>query len=323
MSEADVQRPANLHLHIGLFVLTCLSTTWAGVTYIMPGADLATRWAHLADGAAFSISIMAILLTHEMGHYLLARYHKVPASLPFFIPLPFGMIGTLGAVISMRREIRDRNALIDIGAAGPLAGLLIAIPVLIYGLSISEVIVTPGGMLEGNSLLYAALKFLAKGEFLPHQETAFFWTYRVDVALSPVAWAGWVGLLVTMINLLPIGQLDGGHIAYAYFGSRQNRASQLFHRLLLPLALGCAAFSLWEVSRLLPLSIGFSVAMMSAMPWLVWWALLKLMRRMSGGVYHPPVDNGELTVGRRWLARLVFAVFIVIFAPIPMRFTIG
>jgi membrane-associated protease RseP (regulator of RpoE activity) len=202
-------------LHVLLFALTVLTTTAAGALYV----NRDSMWP-LANGLPFSLPLMAILTCHELGHYLAARIHGVPASLPYFIPLPpgIGLFGTMGAVITQGGGTTDRKQLIDIGAAVPLAGLLVAIPVLYFGLQLSEVKVIQGlGFQEGNSLLYAGLKFLAKGVWLPHEGR--------DVALHPTALAGWGGLLVTMINLLPIGQLDGGHIATALQSDGARRPS--------------------------------------------------------------------------------------------------
>lgn len=254
---------------------------------------------------------MAILLAHEMGHFVVARRHRVPASLPHFVPLPIALFGTLGAVISMP-PTRNRNALVDIGAAGPLAGLAVALPVLTYGLHTSQLVARASGVLqEGNSILYLGLKFAMTGHWLPSDS--------LDIALGPVAQAGWVGLLVTMLNLLPVGQLDGGHIAYAYFGERQDRVSLWLHRGLLPLALLTFCFAVWDLwhrgvslpsAALANISVGIS--------WIVWWFLLTVFRRMGGG-YHPPTDEQPLTPGRRRLCVTMLVLFGLLFTPIPLR----
>jgi len=260
---------------------------------------------------------MLILLSHELGHYLVARWYGVDASLPFFIPLPpsFGL-GTMGAVIGMRHVTTDRKKLIDIGAAGPLAGLIVAIPVICYGLAHSHVgPLVAGGQQEGNSILYALLKYAVKGAWLPdgHQ----------DVYLHPTAWAGWAGLLVTMINLIPIGQLDGGHIATAYFGNRYNVFAARLHRLL---PLGAVGVFFWvlhlvriEAGGHWDQTIGASIALGAAIPWLVWFMLIGFVRRLSGGVNHPPVDDTPLPRSRRLLFWLMVAVFIAVFMPVPFR----
>jgi len=258
---------------------------------------------------------MLILISHEAGHFVVARRHGVPASLPYFIPLPL-FPGTLGAVIQMEKPIADRNKLLDVGAAGPLAGLAVAIPLLVYGLSLSDVAVSndPDSVLEGNSLLYLALKYLVKGQYLPAAN-------GLDVQLHPVAFAAWIGLLITMINLIPIGQLDGGHVACAFFGSeRHNRLSGALHRVLL--AVG-AAVSVWLTVDARDHGLAWSEAalygLQSSLSWFVWALLLLGMRRLSGGIYHPPVGAGELTTGRRWLVFLVAVVFVLIFTPVPLR----
>ena len=252
---------------------------------------------HIHLGWSFAVPLMAILITHEFGHYFAARFHRVPASLPYFIPLPLvGMFGTMGAVISMPERIRSRNALLDIGAAGPLAGMFVAVPVVLIGLSQSPVQEVSGhGLLEGQCLLYSLLKRLALGP-IPEGH---------DVFLTNTAFAGWVGLLITMLNLIPIGQLDGGHIAHALFGERHNKTSTYLHIGLI------AAF-------------GYNLAVYrSSVPglvWLVWFGLLALLKRFSGGIWHPPTDFGEkLTPGRQVIAVGCLILFVLLFMPTPMR----
>ncbi len=304
-------------LNLALFLLTLLSTTAQGA---LMSHDMASVFP-LVDGLSFSFPLMAILLCHEMGHYVAARLHRVPASLPFFIPLPptFGLFGTMGAVILQSRT-SDRRKLIDIGAAGPLAGLVVAIPVLIYGLSLSPVQPLTGvGMQEGNSILYAVLKRLVLGAWLPSAGR--------DVMLHPTAMAGWAGFLITMLNLMPVNQLDGGHVAYAYFGNRYGRASRILHGLLPVLAIGVSAWifldSRLELARLgLPAS-ALQIAANAGLPWLVWFVLIALLRRLSGGVDHPPVDDRALPPSRARLFWVVFATFVIIFMPVPMRSSLG
>lgn len=333
-------------LHLGLFLATCLTTTFAGLTmvgspapeFLMGGEGLETvgiDWAHWWRGLSFSATLMGILLCHEMGHYLAARRHGVDVSLPFFIPLPIGL-GTLGAVIAMRERIRSRNALMDIGAAGPLAGLVVAIPLLVIGLALSDVEVVPHGqafMREGNSILYLTLKYVVKGAILPAGQT--------DVMLHPIAWAAWCGLLVTMINLIPVGQLDGGHVAFAFFGDRYGMASNRFRQVLPVVGLAVMAyvfFDAWQDVATLPdgraiLLEGqggdlvaplwlntrweaLSVAIQAALPWFVWYALLLAFRRAAE---HPQVDMEPLSRGRQALGLLVMAIFVLICTPIPLR----
>ncbi len=205
----------------------------------------------------------------------------------------------MGAVIGMRDVTSDRKKLIDIGAAGPLAGLLVAVPVIWYGLRHSQVgPLSPTGLQEGNSILYALLKHAVKGIWLPDG--------KQDIFLHPTAWAGWAGLLVTMLNLIPIGQLDGGHVAAAYFGNRYNRFASRLHR---PLAVWCAGGLSLGLLRLVRLESGehwnlstaTSIALGGAFPWLVVYLVLRIVRALSGGDNHPPVDDQPLPRSRRLL----------------------
>jgi membrane-associated protease RseP (regulator of RpoE activity) len=316
-SAATLRRPSYA-LNLGLFLATCLTTTWAGTLIAHGGSIGCTAFDKLlpaaADGLPYSISILAILLTHEMGHYLVARWHGVNASLPYFIPLPLPLTGTMGAVIVMKGKVPRRNGLVDFAAAGPLAGLIVAIPILIYGIHLSPMgpIGTGTTLMEGNSALYLGLKYLVKGAILPGG--------GLDVQLHPMAWAGWLGMLVTMLNLMPIGQLDGGHIAAALFGERYERLAGRLHMGLLVLAVIGWGYSLLELSQELPLGLNtVLLALQSGFMWLVWWLILKLFKRFSGGVYHPPVGDDPLTPGRRVLCVGMLVIFALIFAPIPLR----
>lgn len=215
-----------------MFALTVLSLIYTGASQ-SPSANgtggllgpLRSPGA-LHDGLAYAASLAAILLAHEFGHYIAARIHQVPASLPFFIPVPAPLspFGTFGAVIGMRGRFPSRNALLDIGASGPLAGLAVALPLYAWGVRHSAVIPLEPGMTSlGNSL---ALRIL-DGLFAPPVPPG------TDILLSPVAFAAWAGMFVTFVNLLPLGQLDGGHVAYALFGLRQNTFAKYIHRGLL------------------------------------------------------------------------------------------
>jgi membrane-associated protease RseP (regulator of RpoE activity) len=286
--------PRDLAVHGGLFAAACV-TTW------------------MSGGVWFAATLMGILLCHEMGHYVVARRHGVDVSLPYFIPMPpYFTFGTLGAVIKMKQPISDRDALLDVGAAGPLAGLAVAVPLLAIGLSLSEVgQILPGSTLEGNSLFYLGLKAMIFGRVLPDGST--------DVQLHPMAFAAWVGILVTMINLIPIGQLDGGHVLRAWIGDRHEQVSLVLHKGLLAVAaLVCAGMTI--VARMWGHSWIDALAWAGpgAAPWLTWALLLLLLRRASDGVYHPPVGDGALTPGRRRLAFAVLLVFALIFTPVPL-----
>lgn len=314
-----------------LFLMTFLTTTASGAIQLHPGAEF--PWWQLlfpvnairpiSDGLTYSVPLMLILLCHELGHYFAARVHRVHASLPHFIPLPPLLgFGTMGAVIGMRQVTGDRRKLIDIGAAGPLAGLAVAIPVIIYGLSLSPLIaLSPGGWIEGNSILYALLKVATKGAWLPDGTR--------DVLLHPIARAGWTGLLVTMINLLPIGQLDGGHVATAYFGNGYRRFARRLHRSLPLVAVGVFAWAMWLVRRETrgtdrwTLGEAAGIAMGAAFPWIVWWGMVALVRRASGSADHPLVDPLPLPASRRRLFWIMVVAFFAILMPMPMRMSLA
>jgi membrane-associated protease RseP (regulator of RpoE activity) len=286
-----------------LFVGTVASILYTAALAGHPGPF------RLANGVSYTVCLLAILLTHEFAHYAFARYHRVNASLPHFIPMPFiSPFGTMGAVIFMRDRIKSRNALLDIGASGPLAGLLVAIPVLLYGLAHSEIApaAEPGTMQEGQSLFYWLLKSIAIG---PIPEG---W----DVQLSPIAFAGWTGLFITMLNLLPVGQLDGGHVAYALFGPRQHRISRFIRYGLLLLV---PINALWRLAPGLRSGLDdrlWSMAASASIPWFGWFVVLTLLERWGGG--HPPTESGELSGNRRIIAIGTLVLFVLLFMPTPL-----
>lgn len=308
--ESDALSPVEWKRNLLLFLLTLLSVFHAGALYAVRLPEHPTWLEQLQAlplGWSFAVSLLSILLVHEFGHFIAARLHGVDASLPFFIPFPFlSPMGTMGAVISMRGRIRSRNALLDIGASGPLAGLAVAIPVLIIGLAHSEVgPMAEHGAIEGQSLLYLLIKRVVLGP-IPEGH---------DVLLGPVAFAGWGGLLVTSLNLIPIAQLDGGHIAYALFGLRQNRFARVLHLSLL----GMFAFNLIRFS--LPIvkahawgELGGAVG--NSMSWLIWFLLLGGLMRV-GGRDHPPVEAGELSPVRKGIAVFSLLLFVALFMPTP------
>jgi len=281
-------------IHVGLFVLCCVTTC-------------------ITNGPYFAGTLMGILACHEAGHYYFGRRHGVPVSLPYFIPLPpFVTFGTLGAVIKMDEPISDRNKLFDVGASGPIAGLIIAVPLLLVGLYLSEVgPIQPGTTLEGNSVLYALLKYAMFGKWLPGN--------GVDVQLHPMALAGWVGLLITMINLMPIGQLDGGHVARAALGQKHEQLSARLH-VVLP----CVGGVVGGVMFAMALSAGkdvlgaLSYAKYGVLPWCIWALMLWWMRRQAGE-YHPPVGDTPLDARRRRAAIAVLVIFCLIATPVPFR----
>jgi hypothetical protein len=273
--------PSRWIINLVLFLLTIVTTLFAGALH-EPGFTGTELWL----GWPFSLSILLILGAHELGHYFAARYHKVPVTLPYFIPM-LSIIGTLGAFIRLKAPMKNRRAMLDIGVAGPLAGLVFAVPLLIWGLLISEVGPLPEGgyMLEGNSILYATIKVLLFGQMLP--------SGGIDVSLSQVAWAGWVGLLVTGLNLFPVGQLDGGHVAYVLFG---RRARQLYWPVIFGLVL--------------------LAVLTQTLMWGIWVALLFFFGR-----YHAePLDSVTPLDGRRRaIAVFTLLLFFFVFVPIPLR----
>lgn len=294
-----VDTPSRPWLNVLLFIVTVLTTLMAGalLEHRLPWRSLDA----LLAGAPFSLAILSILGTHELGHYFVARHYKMQVSLPYFIPFfpfPFG-IGTMGAVIRMKSPMISRKALFDVGLAGPIAGLLIAIPVLVIGLHQSEVVpahALGGGMalLLGKPLLYKAISHLVLG---PLPET-------VGVQLSSIAFAGWVGLFVTAMNLLPAGQLDGGHIAYAVWGRAHRFLAQTTFVGLV--ALGIGPFFLNMLPGVGPVP-GWS-------GWLIWALLLSTF-----GLRHPPAldDVTPLTGPRRILGIMAILLLVVLITPVP------
>lgn len=290
-----------------LLLLTFLSTFYVGAG--MAGED-PFGWGLLA-GWRFALPLMAILIAHEMGHYVAARIHRVDVSPPYFIPMPIFLLGTMGAVIRMRDPIDRRNALLDIGAAGPIAGMVVALPVLAIGIATSPVLPLPtegGFFIEGRGLLYWALLYGLKG---PIPE-------GMDIFLSPTAFAGWAGLLVTQINLIPVGQLDGGHVAYALFGHRQNAYSKRIH-LALPF-LGAGVSLYYTSLAYLAGERGeelFGEAM-SGSHWCLWAAVLFILQRATSSD-HPPTGPERLTLARRWVAAGTLLLFVVLLMPAWIR----
>lgn len=296
-------------LHLALLMATILCTTYAGavfrdalppsVLYFGSGLISLDRefLGKLVQGLAFSLPLIAILLAHELGHYFAARHYLLDASPPFFIPVPVfpgWFIGTLGAFIRLRTILSDRRQLLDVGVAGPIAGFLVAVPVLWFGLRHS-IPLPPGHATEGlvvhlgvtvelgHSLVTLAMQNLAG-------------LGGVSLVLHPIGFAGWFGMFVTMLNLLPIAQLDGGHILYAALPRWHSRAAVAFWGILVVLG-----YFFWS-------------------GWAVWAVLILLLSR--GRLGHPPVLDGyrPMPRSRRWLLLGALALFIVTFAPVPFRF---
>ncbi len=240
----------------------------------------------VAVGVWYSVCVMLILGCHELGHYVTARRYHVQVSVPYFLPFPLSPLGTFGAVIKMRGLMPSRQVLFDVGIAGPLAGLIVALPILVIGLATSTVGRLDGPALviqEGNSLLYLLLKRLVLGP-IPAGS---------DVLLNQAAFAGWVGLLVTGLNLLPIGSLDGGHIVYALFTRRHLVAAQATIGVLVFTAL---VFQSWS--------------------WLVMVTIAVVL-----GFRHPPTQNDltPLDGWRRCAAYLCLVLLVLLFVPVPME----
>jgi len=307
--ESETELSFDWRKNAVLFLLTLVSVFWAG-----------RNWDPQQASWKFAVPLLAILITHEFGHYFAARIHRVPTSLPYFLPLPvLNPFGTLGAVILMPKRIRSARALLDIGAAGPLAGMIVAVPLMIWGLSMSRVEQLPVlsddvfWTQEGQCLLYFALKALIFGHIPP----------GYDVILHPTAFAAWAGFFLTFLNLLPFGQLDGGHVAYALFGRKQNKLAAVM--LFMPVAM--LIYNFWRFA--LPavkkaMSSGVSslgthdvLPLSSLPPWVMLLILMLVFRRLSGSD-HPPVDDKHLSTSRQVIAAGTLALFIALFMPSPL-----
>jgi membrane-associated protease RseP (regulator of RpoE activity) len=293
MTGRITPQPMRWGLNLLLFIATFLSVLYVG-TFMALSELAATNEAlarqlaanfvpELWRGLPYALSVLLILGAHELGHFFAARYHRVSVSLPYFIPMPFNLLGTMGAVIVQRQPHRNRRVLLDVGAAGPLFGLIFAIPILLIGLSTAPTgPISPGGIVEGNSFIYALAKTIVFGEFLPNGS--------IDVYMNQLTTAGWVGLLVTALNLIPIGQLDGGHILYALVG---NRARLLYFPV---------------VAGLIALTFLSDI-------WFFWLVLLLLF----GRVYAVPLDAiTPLDARRRGVAWFGLVMFVLTFVPIPL-----
>jgi len=238
---------------------------------------------YFVQGFAYSASIMSILLAHEMGHYFMSRRYGIPATLPYFLPFPLSPFGTFGAVIKMKGVITNKRALFDIGVAGPLAGFIVALPFIILGIKWSTVQVIPEDMPYmqlGDPLIFKILQRLLVGEIPPGQ----------DLVLHPFGYAGWVGLFVTALNLLPVGQLDGGHILYALF---DRKSKWIFRAVIFGLAV---------------IAIFYNPG----------WLLLVLLLLIFGMRHPQPLDTETgLDNPRKALAFLILIIFLLSFTPSP------
>jgi membrane-associated protease RseP (regulator of RpoE activity) len=313
---------ANPWWNIALFIATLLSVMFTGA--MLAGDPNGNLFAihslqdlvNLAvSGLPFAVSLLLILGSHEFGHYLVGRYHKVRVTLPYFIPFPMSLLGTLGAFINIQEPPKNRRVLFDISIAGPIAGLVVAIPILIFGLTQSHLGQIPsvvpqnmGYTVEGNSILYLLAKKLVFNQWLPipanfgTQSPLLYWLKYfftgqplplggIDVMISPIVWAGWAGLLVTCLNLIPAGQLDGGHIVSTLIG--QKRLRFLLPVIVLLLGLLGLVWSGW---------------------WL--WAFLLLM---FGRMQSETLDEiTPLDKRRRLMGVGILIIFLLVFSPVPL-----
>jgi membrane-associated protease RseP (regulator of RpoE activity) len=284
--------------YAGPFLLTVLTTTAAGAGHYQAfvegfgATSTSLTWAELlVRGLWYSVPILAILGTHEMGHYYACRYYGVEASRPYFLPMPFILTGTLGAFIRIRQPIQNKRQLFDIGIAGPIAGFLVAVPVLFAGIALSRVEVVPppveGTLMVwlGEPLLFKAATWLTFGA-VPE---------GFSINMHPVGFAAWFGLLATALNLFPIGQLDGGHISYAVLGRKSTTVTLVM--------VGCLiGLTFWSLS------------------WAVW-AGLTVVMLLAFGPRHPqtPDEDVPLDPARKWLAVFAVVMFVLCFTPAPIE----
>ncbi|MBI5213674.1 MAG: site-2 protease family protein [Nitrospirae bacterium] len=270
------------YLHVILFIVTFSTTLTAGA--LQKGINIINEPGRVIEGLPFAGALMTILLCHELSHYIASKKHHTKATLPYFIPAP-SIIGTFGAFIKMKSPIVTRKALIDIGASGPIAGFVVSVAASIIGLSMSEVVSLPqtdGALNLGDSILFSFLSKVIIGVTSDNH----------DILLHPVAFAGWIGLFVTSLNLIPIGQLDGGHIAFAILGERHKYIS-----IVLVAILAILGIFYWE-------------------GWALWAVLMLIL-----GIKHPPVIYWEVPIDRerRFVGLLSLIIFIVTFIPSPFK----
>ncbi len=319
LPEMEKRKEPKSYLNLILFILTLISVLFTGGMYgfqgELPKGALPAMLALVRNGWPFAVTLLTILGAHEFGHYFAGRKHGVQVTLPYFIPLPLSLFGTMGAFINMRSLPKNRRALFDIAIAGPLSGFVMSAIALVIGLNLSTLSPLPlsasansGLQMEGNSLLYLLMKFMVFGKLLPQPAgisglgLAIYWVRyfftgqpfpwgALDVMLHPVAWAGWAGLFVTGINLLPAGQLDGGHIFSTLFGEKTARA--VFPFLIAGLVI-----------------LGFFSNV-----WWIWAVLLMIFGRL----YAQPFDQvTELDAKRKWLGYLALLIFVLTIIPVPI-----
>lgn len=296
-----VVRPQRYFLNALLFLLTVFTTLFWGAYWMVlyeldgPGPGLfqfaqqvGAHPALLQKGIGYSFAIMAILLSHEMGHYLACCYYRINATLPFFLPAPIVATGTFGAFIRIRSPFPNRKSLFDVGIAGPLAGFVVALPFIYLGIKSSTLVEkTTAAMYLGDPLIFKL--------FAPDLPTQ-------DYLLHPIGFAAWFGCLATSLNLIPIGQLDGGHISYALFRKKAHAITWIFFASLL----GLAAY-------------GYTRSFTAGTQWVFFSILLLVLKRIAG-FRHPPTMNDDEPIGR---ARMIWGavaaiVFILTFIPVTI-----
>ncbi len=281
-------------VNVALFFLTLLFTLIIGIQYhisfhdiVLPAGSgfFAFLWRHPAAwlwGFSYSFSLLGILLVHELGHFFACRHHGIEATLPFFVPAPT-LIGTFGAFIKIKSPFSSRKALFDVGLAGPLAGFLVALPVIFVGISRSRIVGAESlqaGMTLGEPLIFKFISWLVFGPA----------SGQTDILVHPMAFAGWFGLLATAFNLFPIGQLDGGHILYAVLGKRSYYAGVASIVVIVLLGI-----KYWQ-------------------GWLFWALIVTVI-----GLRHPPIFVAEgLDRKRKILAVIALLIFLVSFTPAPL-----
>ncbi|HSM23752.1 MAG TPA: site-2 protease family protein [Anaerolineaceae bacterium] len=324
IEEIPETKKSSPKTNIILFIITLFSVLITGGLFSTPTLpekfNLDAILLMVSNGWPFAVAILSILGAHEMGHYIAGRIHRVNVTLPYFIPLPIiSPFGTMGAFINMKSIPKNKKQLFDIAIAGPLSGIVVAIPIIILGLSLSHVELLPpqipvdsGLQMEGNSLLYLGLKYLVFGELLPQPQSyeglhpIIYWLRYIftgkpfpfgglDVMIHPVAWAGWAGILVTSLNLIPIGQLDGGHILTAVFGKKARKTMPFF--LLLMGLLGFA----WS-------------------GWWFWAFILIFLGQIPSQMKDSITPLDPL---RKKISILMLILFVLVFTPVPLVILMG
>ena len=304
-------KASNPWINLGLALVTIVSVQFSGAMYACQCVP--QTLADWLTGLPMMLTMMVILLAHEFGHYFAARSHRVAVTLPYFLPLPIvSPVGTLGAFIQLRSPVKTKKQLFDIGIAGPLGGLIFAIPLTFWGVISSPVqglTREAGSVLEGNSIFYLAVKYLTHGQLLPNFDQYVdlpFWQQFLlvlagiipggggtDILINSVAFAAWFGLFVTAMNLLPVGQLDGGHVIYCLLGDKAR----------------------W-------LGIGLvGLMVLAGIFWWSGWLLWALLVFFIIGPGHPPPLNDlvPLDSTRKILGYVMIFIFIVLFMPNPLQ----